>query len=219
MVAHVRTIATLALLLTVCACSPDDGQETTTGCAATVRDASFATEVAEQVALLDDALVRCGSLGELAAEMGRYPGIIGYEIDTFVELRCTKSTDDAVRRSPSCTALVAPPSTPPPTATELVFVGETLDGRRVEIRPDADTQFAGDVPATVQQTVDIAVEAGCEGVLAQRDLWAQQAAQLTGDAADEASVYAQHAQRVADYIGCAPATTTEPGAPPSSTTP
>jgi len=83
---------------------------------------------------------------------------------------------------------------------ELVFVGDTLDGRQVEIRPSATIQFFGDVPAIVQQTVDIALESGCEGVIAQRDLWASRVADpLFGD---EASVYAQHAQNVAVYIQC-----------------
>ncbi|HEX6658535.1 MAG TPA: hypothetical protein VF065_10665, partial [Ilumatobacter sp.] len=93
----------------------------------------------------------------------------------------------------------------------LVFVGETLDGRRIEIRPDADTVFVGDVPQVVQQTVDIAIEAGCDGVIAQRDLWASRA----NDAVigDEASVYAHHAQNVANYIGCEspPLPTVAPG--------
>ena len=89
------------------------------------------------------------------------------------------------------------PTTAP---VELVFVGETLDGRRIEIRPDADTVFVGDVPQVVQQTVDIAVEAGCDGVIAQRDLWASRVNDPV--IGDEASVYAHHAQNVANYIGC-----------------
>ena len=81
-----------------------------------------------------------------------------------------------------------------------MFVGDTLDGRQVEIRPSESTRFDGDVPAVVQQTVDIAIESGCEGVIAQRDLWASRVDDPV--IGDEASVYAQHAQNVADYIQC-----------------
>ena len=97
--------------------------------------------------------------------------------------------------------MIAPPTTPPPTTLpDLVFVGDTLDGRQVEIRPSATIQFDGDVPAIVQQTVDIALESGCEEVLAQRDLWASRVDDPRFG--DEASVYAQHAQNVALYIQC-----------------
>jgi hypothetical protein len=194
---------------------PDDDTTAATGCAATVRDASRAVEVAEQVDLLDRAMVRCRSLDELTAEMSRYPGIVGYELSTFVALRCTKVTDEAVRSSPACASLVAPATTVNASVASVAFVGETLDGRTIEIRPDADTAFVGDVPAAVQQTVDIAIESGCEGVRTQRDLWAAR----VGEAGigDEASVYAEHAQRVADYIGCAlPALTTGEEVDPSS---
>jgi tagatose-1,6-bisphosphate aldolase len=71
--------------------------------------------------------------------------------------------------------------------------------------------FVGDVPQVVQQTVDIAIEAGCEGVIAQRDLWAARA--IDPAMGDEASVYAHHAQNVANYIGCVspPLPTVSPG--------
>lgn len=185
--------------IAVSGCSPKDAT-TESGCASTVHDASIAVEVPDQVRLLDMAMVRCRSIQELTGEMGKYPGIVGYDLNTFVQLRCSRVTDESVRSSPAClsfTATTPPPSTVP---TELVFVGETLDGRRIEIRPDADTVFVGDVPQVVQQTVDIAVESGCEGVIAQRDLWASR---ITDPViGDEASVYAHHAQNVADYIGC-----------------
>ena len=41
---------------------------------------------------------------------------------------------------------------------------------------------------------------GCEGVIAQRDLWAAQIDDSSDG--DIASVYAQHAQNVADFIQC-----------------
>ena len=210
-------IATVVLMLATTGCKPND-ETTQSGCASTVQDASLAVEVADQVRMLDMALVRCRSLQELTSEMGKYPGIVGYELNTFVQLRCSKVSDESVRSSPACLSFTA--TTPPPTTapTELVFVGETLDGRRIEIRPDADTVFVGETPQVVQQTVDIAVESGCEGVIAQRDLWASRIDDpVTGD---EASVYAHHAQNVANYIGCeTPPIPTLPAAPTATTAP
>lgn len=195
------TLVPLALVPLV-ACRPpsDEEADRRTGCAAAVEEASQAVEVDEQVELLDRALLTCRSYDALAAELARHPGIIGYDIPTFVALRCTR-VDAATRRSPACATVVAP-TTPVPvvTAATVVYVGDTLDGRQVEIRPSATTRFVGDVPAVVQQTVDIAIESGCEGVLAQRDLWATRVDDPV--IGDEASVYAQHAQNVADYIRC-----------------
>ena len=203
-------VAAATVTLAATGCSPKD-ETTESGCASTVEDASLAVEVAEQVRMLDMAMVRCRSLQELTGEMGKYPGIVGYDLNTFVQLRCSKVTDESVRSSPACLSFTA--TTPPPATVpaELVFVGETLDGRRIEIRPDADTVFVGDVPQVVQQTVDIAVESGCEGVIAQRDLWASRVGDPVNG--DEASVYAHHAQNVADYIGCQspPIPTVAPG--------
>lgn len=196
----VTALTVAAPLLVACTPTPDDAAPPT-GCAATVREASLAVEPETQVDLLDTALLACSSSAAFRTEIGRYPGIIGYDVDTYLSLRCVRSDDDQVRRTPACASLVAPPTTPPPTTVdELVFVGDTLDGRRIEIRPSARIEFEGDVPAVVQQTVDIAVEAGCAGVIEQRDLWASRVDDpLIGD---EASVFAQHAQNVADYIQC-----------------
>jgi hypothetical protein len=189
--------------LTVAGCT-DDGDTATVsapdaGCEATVRDASFAAEVDEQVALLDLALARCPSFARLVGEMGRYPGIVGYEVPTFVELRCEAASDPAVTGGAACASFRSTVTTIA-SGDELVFVGETLDGRVVEVRPDADTVFVNGVPEVVQRTVDIANEAGCDGVYAQRDEWAARADEP--GIGDEASVYAVHAETVARYIGC-----------------
>lgn len=194
-------VALAALALTACDPPNADEQVIPTGCAATMAEASQAVEVDEQIDLLDRALVTCRSYQAFTTELARYPGIIGYDTATFVSLRCTKITDEVVRTSPTCATVVAPPTTlPPTTVPELVFVGDTLDGRPVEIRPSATIQFIGVVPAVVQQTVDIALESGCDGVIAQRDLWASRVS--VPAFGDEASVYAQHAQNVAVYIQC-----------------
>ena len=154
--------------------------------------------------LLDSAIVACSSYVALTTELDRYPGITGYSTETFVSLRCINAVDDSVRRAATCTAFAVPTTNVSiPTEVELVFIGEALDGRTVEIRPDGNTQFVGDVPAVIQQTVDIAFESGCEGVTAQRDVWAAQVADPA--IGDQASVYAKHAENVLIYIGC-PAT-------------
>lgn len=204
-----RRLAFLAgpVLILAAGCSrhnaTDDGSGVT-GCAAIVAEASLAREVDDQVTLLDSAIVACSSYVALTTELDRYPGITGYSTETFVSLRCINAVDDSVRRAATCTAFAVPTTTmSTPTEVELVFVGEALDGRTVEIRPDGNTQFVGDVPAVIQQTVDIAFESGCEGVTAQRDLWAAQVADPT--IGDQASVYAKHAENVLIYIGC-PAT-------------
>lgn len=197
----VAGIAVLAL--TACDPPSEEGITAPTGCAALVSEASQATEVDQQVDLLDSALVACRSYQAFTNELARYPGIIGYDSATFVSRRCGNVDDELIRTSPTCATVIAPATTPPPTTLpELVFVGDTLDGRQVELRPSATIQFSGEVPAVVQQTVDIALESGCEGVIEQRDLWASRVDDpLFGD---EASVYAQHAQNVAVYIQCDP---------------
>ncbi len=198
------------------ACTPP-GQEAApaTGCAATVREASQAAEPDRQVDLLDVALLSCASYDRFRGEMVKYPGIVGYDLDTYLAVRCVRADDENIRTSPACAAVVAPPTTPPPnTVAEVVFVGDTLDGRRIEIRPSELIPFEGDTPAVVQQTVDIAVESGCDGVQAQRDLWAGRIDDPT--IGDEASVFAQHAQNVLDYIQCVSTPLTLPGDEPDT---
>ncbi len=195
-------IATLAIgALVACTTTETDDAAAPTGCAAAVATASRAAEVDDQVRLLDVALVACRSYDSFVGEMGRYPGIVGFDVNTFVSVRCGRVDDEVVRTSPTCATVISPSTTVPiVTLPDLVFVGDTLDGRHVEIRPSATIVFVGDVPEVVQQTVDIALESGCEGLIAQRDLWAARAdGPLFGD---EASVYARHAQNVADYIQC-----------------
>src|SRR5262245_51336950 len=84
---HLRSViatavATGVLAISATACSPKD-ETTETGCASTVHDASLAAEVTDQIRMLDMAMVRCRSLQDLTAEMGKYPGIVGYDLNTF----------------------------------------------------------------------------------------------------------------------------------------
>ena len=198
----VTALATVTLaLLSACSSARNDIEVATTGCAATVAEAARATEVDQQITLLDTALLVCRSYRSFADEMARYPSIIGYDTATFASLRCAKVTDEAIRTSPTCATVIAPVTTlPPPTLPDVVFVGETLDGRQIELRPSATILFDGDVPAVVQQTVDIFHESGCDGVIEQRNLWASRVSDPAFG--DIASVYAKHAQNVADYVQC-----------------
>lgn len=192
------------LVMTLGACDrSEEPEQAASGCAVTVERASVAVEPSEQVRLLDEAFIRCRSYDALTTEMSRYPGITGYDLDTFVTLRCSRVDDEAIANSPACAAVVQTTTTPPPTTVaQLVYVGETLDGRVVELRPDAAVPFDGDRPAAIQQTVDIAVESGCDGVYAQRDVWAAQVDDPSFGTA--ASVFAKHAENVAAFIGCPP---------------
>jgi hypothetical protein len=198
-----RLGAVLVVAVTTVAigCDAPTDEGATTGCAATVSAAADAVEIDEQKRLLDDALLQCRSVSDLASQLDRHPGLIGFSADAFVEIRCNRIDDPATRRAPTCASVVSPSTTVPPTTlVDLVFVGDTLDDRRIEIRPSATTRFVGEVPEVVQQTVDIAFESGCDGLIEQRDRWF---ARIDDTAAgDEASVYARHAQNVAAYVGC-----------------
>jgi hypothetical protein len=166
-----------------------------------VATASRESEPSDQVRMLDQAMIVCGSYEAFTSELRRYAGSIGYDPVTYVERRCQRVDDEVVREAPTCAAVISPTTTlPPTTVVELLFVGDTVDGRPIEIRPGPGIEFVGEVPAVIQQTVDIAFESGCEGVVAQRDLWAERIDDSPGG--DIASVYAQHAQNVANFIGC-----------------
>lgn len=196
----VSALVTLALL-PIAACDPSADDQVTTGCASLVEGASRESEPRDQVRMLDRAMIACGSYEAFTTELQQYAGSIGYDPVTYVERRCDRVDDELVREAPTCTAVITPTTTAPSTTiVELLFVGDTVDGRPIEIRPGAGIEFVGEVPAVIQQTVDIAFESGCDGVIAQRDLWTEQIADtIEGDIA---SVYAQHAQNVANFIGC-----------------
>jgi hypothetical protein len=191
----------VAVGLSVCvaACAPSDDADEAT-CSELVNAAAGAVEPAEELRLLDEGLTKCGSYEAFAAELDRHPGALGYSVEAFIERRCKVTADTEVRQSPTC--LTANPPTTPPSTTivELVFVGTTVDGRLVEMRPTPEMPFIDDVPAEIQRTVDVALSEGCDGLRAQRDRWI---AAVDGSASsDAASVFAQHAQNVAMFTGC-----------------
>ena len=197
----IAAVAVAASMMSACELPGDDDATTTTGCASTVSAAAEAVEVDHQKRLLDEALLQCRSVADLTRELDRHPGLIGFSAAAFVETRCSRIEDPATRRAPTCASVVAPSTTAPPTTlVDLVFVGETFDGRRIEIRPSATTRFIDEIPEVIQQTVDIAVESDCDGLIEQRDRWFSRID--TSEAGAEASVYAFHAQNVAAYIQC-----------------
>ena len=194
-------VAAVAAVVPVAACTAPGDEDANTGCSATVSAAADAIEIDEQKRLLDEALLQCRSVADLTSELDSHPGLIGFSPDAFVAIRCERIEDPATRRAPTCASVIAPTTTVPPTTlVDLVFVGDTLDGRRIEIRPSETVRFVGEVPEVIQQTVDIAFESGCDGLIEQRDRWFGRIDDpVTGD---EASVYALHAQNVAAYVGC-----------------
>lgn len=195
-----RSVFVAVVMVLATACVPDE-QTALTSCASTVEDASRESEPTAQIRMLDLALVACASYDSFTTELARYPSSIGYDAATFVERRCTNVTDEAVLLGATCAAVITPTTTAPPTTiVSLVFVGDTVDGRPIELRPGGDIEFVGDTPTVIQQTVDIAFESGCDGVIAQRDLWAARIDD--SPEGDIASVYAQHAQNVANFIRC-----------------
>jgi hypothetical protein len=203
-VAH-RSIALLgaaALLAIGAACAPDD--EATTGpdtCRSLVERAASTADIADTVKLLEDAMLECGTIGRLDRELERFPSIVAAETIDFVSRRCTVSNDVTIASSDICAETAEAPDSPTAASTTTIpaYVGRTLDGRDITIRPGPDTPFVGDTPQPVIQIVDVAAEDGCEAVEELRDWWT---AQSEGSGGDAASVYAQHANNVLDFLGC-----------------
>lgn len=183
-------------------CAASDDAAAAPSCAELVDDAAAAVEVDAQLRSLDAALGACQSYERYRAELDRYyPGIVGYSVEDFIRLRCTSDIAQDLRESPTCAAANPTTTVPTTTAPDRVYAGTTLDGRIIELRQSDGIEFVGEFPIHIQQTVDTAFDSGCDGLLAQRDLWATAAE--TPEGGDVASVYAQHAQNVLDFIGCA----------------
>jgi hypothetical protein len=208
--------AVLLVPLVVAGCEDGDDAAGRPTCRGTVEQAAESIEVADQIRMLDEALRWCGSYDAYLFELTEHPGLVGYSPATYIELRCRAVTEPQLRGTPTCRT-AHPPTTPPAdTRPDLVYAAATLDGRVIELRPSPAVPFTGDVPSVVQETVDIAIEANCPGVLAQRDVWADRAAAEAGtEGGDIASAYAQHAIHVALWIGCENAELAPPGSAPA----
>lgn len=216
-VAAATALVVLAALGGLTACDADEPVAAGLTCADAIHAAALATDTDEQVRGLDAALLRCPTYERYVLELAKYPGAIGYSPERYVQVRCAALTETRLRHSPACLTASPPTTAAPASDDEPVYAAATLDGRVIELRPSDGVQFIGDVPAVVQQTVDIATQSGCDAVLAQRDEWL---ARVTGDdaASDAASVYAQHAINVALWIGCDGAQPAPPTSAPAPST-
>ena len=189
------------LVLVGAACDPDaEEQSGVDPCVTTIERASRAAEISDQIELLDSALLSCRSFTAYDAQLGRYPGIIGYDGLTYVTTRCAALADDElVSESSVCTDVYSPTSSTIAGVPAIEYVGQTMDGREVTIGP-GDTEFVDGKPAAIVAIVDIAAEDGCAGVEAERDRWlADVNDPIVGD---QASVYARHAENVLAFIAC-----------------
>jgi hypothetical protein len=186
---------------------------TSNSCAGLIDRAADAVEIEDQIDLLDTALVVCRSVAAFDQQLARYPGVIGYDAATFITSRCdtarveeTESLQvaddlDAVASSTICAEVAVPTTTTTvPAPPEVTYLGQTLDGRQVVIRPSGLTPFVDGKPTPVVQIVDIASEDGCAGVQAEFDRWNAQVEDAS--IGEEASVYAQHAKNVLKLYGC-----------------
>ncbi len=197
---HLRLVlAGLVLVSTAC----DAGTKEESGgdpCVRTMERASRAAEISDQVELLDSALLSCRSFTAYDAQLGRYPGIVGYDGLAYVTARCEALADDEVVSASSvCTDVAIPTSDTVGGLPIVEYVGQTMDGREVTIGPD-DTEFVDGKPTAIVAIVDIAAEDGCPGVEDELARWLAR----TNDPiiGDEASVYARHAENVLAFIGC-----------------
>lgn len=184
------------------ACTGDDGGTAvpTDPCRAAIDEASAEAELRDQIALLDRALVVCASVETFTVNVERHPTLLGWDVDTYLSRRCA-TADETVQRSRVCTSDDVTPSTEPRIAApEIVYVGRTLDGREVEIRPRPGRPFDDGVPRPIEEMTAIAERLGCDGVESEYQRWFEQVDDPV--IGDEASVYAQHALNVLAFIGC-----------------
>lgn len=184
------------------ACSTDE-PEVAPGdpCRATIDQASAEAEISRQVELLDQALLICPSVEAFAVNAQRHPTLFGWDVATYLGTRCTTVEDDAVRRSRICrTGSVTTTTLAPADVLDVVYVGTTLDGREVEIRPSPGRPFDDGIPSVIEAMTDVAIQDGCDGVRAVYESWVVRVDDVL--IGDEASVYAQHALDVLAYIQC-----------------
>lgn len=193
-------------------CAADSAEPVTADpCVRRISEAAEAIDIDDQVRVLDEAMYVCRTLDEFAAGVAEHPGIMAVEPVVFLARRCVRSEIAAVRESPICdteavNALIAPDTAgttgtaTADVAAEPVYLGETLDGRTVEIVPDADTPFVDGRPQVIVRMVDLAFSDGCDGLLDEREYWTGRAADP--DVGDEASVYARHAISLMEFIDC-----------------
>jgi hypothetical protein len=198
----VVTLTLGAAVMAGAACAPESQQVAPTDpCRSTIDDASSAAEISRQVELLDRALIVCPSVETFAVNAQRHPTMLGVDIATYLRNRCSTAETESVRTSRICSSETIATTTLPPTdVPDVVYVGTTLDGRQVEIRPRAGRPFDEGTPSVIAEMPGIALLAGCDGIQEVFDEWS---ARIDDPViGDEASVYAQQALDVLAYIQC-----------------
>lgn len=196
-------IAAAALVLAGCSAAQEVAVAPSDPCRATIDEAAAEAEISRQVELLDRAIVICPGPDVFAANAGRHPTLLGWEIEVFLGNRCATAESVAVRGSRVCQADGITTTTTVPTADAptIVYVGTTLDGRDVTIRPTPSRPFTDEgIPLIIDEMARIAAREGCDGVEAEHLRWLAQTDDPAGG--DEASAYARHALDVARFIGC-----------------
>lgn len=165
--------------------------------------AAIAREVDQQLVLLDAALVVCRDADTFSDGLRLHPSAIGVTPATFIQRRCDNPPDEVVARSSICLS-VAPEGVVlggDDNSQIQVYVGITLDGRRVELRSDRVT-FTDGRPAGIVEVVDVGNRRGCQGLEELYQRWIPLVA--FEDRGDEWSVYAQHTLNLMSSQGCEP---------------
>jgi hypothetical protein len=221
----VGLVAATSSLLVGCA-ADDAGPVTADPCARRIAAAADAVEIDDQVLLLDESMYLCRSVGDFVGAVAEHPGIMAVEPVVFLARRCARSDIAAVRESPICddpavAALLETDSADPSSGVaaadvDPVYLGETLDGRTVEIVPDADTPFIDGRPQVIVRMVDLAFSDGCDGLVDELEYWT--ARREDDEVGDEASVYARHAVSLMEFIDCEVATDPTPDSAPVTVT-
>lgn len=196
-------VACLAVAAVSCTPAEEPSVAPIDPCRTTIDEAAAEPEISRQVELLDRALVICSGPDVFAANVGRHPTLLGWDVETYLGNRCTSAENAAVRSSRICRAEGVPTSTTIPTADAptVVHLGTTLDGREVVIRPTPSRPFTDEgIPLIIDEMARIAARSGCDGVEAEYQRWlAQIDDPVSGD---EASAYARHALDVARFVRC-----------------
>ena len=178
-------------------------------CARRVAVAAAAIDIDDQVDALDDALTVCRDLDAFSTEVNDHPGTLGVEPAVFAARRCSRSQLAGIATAPICddpaVALLTGEHAGAPVedgggADTASFIGRDLNGDEVTIVADADTPFIDGRPEAIVMMVDTAFTDGCTGLDDEFDYWS---ARIDDPGiGPEASVYAQHALDLRNFIGC-----------------
>jgi hypothetical protein len=201
-----RALVVVWLALVGCS-APAAEPVDTDPCARRVAIAAAAIDIDDQVDALDEAMTVCRDLDAFANEVDDHPGTLGVEPAVFAARRCARSELPGIATAPICDDPAVGLLTGAVTATAvddgadaLSFIGRNLNGDEVTIVADADTPFIDGRPEAIVVMVDTAFTDGCSGLDEEVSYWSA----LIDDPGigPEASVYAQHALDLSNFIGC-----------------